>query len=161
MELSSDLLVTENQLIVLCGCCGNLFGIHTEPIQEVLAIPEVRPVHHAPPFVRGVFNLRGRVVVLIDPAVKMGAPPQELTPESRILVVHSKDELIGLLVSTLLGVVPFASGQATPNPENLEEGFRKVISSFLLLDGKMVGLLKIDTLLGENDELAHDGGGEA
>ena len=90
MNLTGSLLEDEGRLVVVCNISGNILGLPTGPIQEVLAIPEIpeiRPVHHAPAYVKGVFNLRGRVIVLIDPAVRLELEPQEPCSESRILVV--------------------------------------------------------------------------
>lgn len=148
MKLAGGLLEDEGQLVVICSIGGSLLGISSGPIQEVLALPDIRPVHHAPDYVRGVFNLRGRVIVVIDPAIKLGLAPQEYDGESRILVVQSGPELVGLLVDNLIGIFPFSTDQLTASPENLPKAFCKVVSGFFFLDGKMVGLLIMDELLG-------------
>ena len=155
MKLAGSLLEDENQLVVVCSIGGNKLGIPAGPIQEVLALPEIRPVHHAPEYVRGVFNLRGRVIVIIDPAIKLGLPPQAFEGESRILVVQSGPELVGLLVDSLIGIFPFSANQLTASPENLPRAFCRVVSGFFFLDGKMTGLLMMDELLG-----AREGSGE-
>lgn len=152
MKLAAgSLLEDESQLVVVCGIGGNMLGIPADPIQEVLAPPEIRPVHHAPDYVRGVFNLRGRVIVVIDPAVKLGLSAQILDGETRILVVQSGAELVGILVDRLVGIFPFSPGQMTASPENLPESFSRVVSGFFFLDGRMTGLLILDKLLGSRD----------
>ena len=159
MNLTGDLLESSHNLVVLCHIGNHLLGIPTDSIQEVLAIPEIRPVHHAPPYVRGVFNLRGRVIVLIDPAVKLELVPQSLSGEARILVMQLGEELLGVLVSSLLGILPFSPDQLAANPENISGAFRRAISGFLFLQNNMVGLLKIDELLRpvEGEDVALEG----
>jgi len=151
MKLAGSLLEDESQLVVICSIGGNMLGIPAGPIQEVLAPPEIRPVHHSPEYVRGVFNLRGRVIVIIDPAIKLGLLPQSLAGETRILVVQSGPELVGILVDSLIGIFPFSADQLTANPENLPKAFRKVVSGFFFLDGKMTGLLMLNELLGSGE----------
>ncbi len=148
MNLADGLLKDESQLVVVCIVSGNYLGVPTGPIQEVLAIPEVRPVHHAPAYVKGVFNLRGRVIVLVDPAVKLELPLQNFSPDSRILVIQSGSELIGVLVDQLVGIFPLQPEQVTPSPENLQKGMRNSLAGFFFQDGRMVGLVKIEELLG-------------
>jgi purine-binding chemotaxis protein CheW len=148
MKLAAgSLLEDESQLVVVCGIGGSMLGIPAGPIQEVLAPPEIRPVHHAPDYVRGVFNLRGRVIAVIDPAIKLGLSAQILDADTRILVVQSGVELVGMLVDSLIGIFPFAPDQITASPENLPKAFSKVVTGFFFLDGKMTGLLKLDELL--------------
>ena len=152
MKLAAgSLLEDESQLVVVCGVAGNMLGIPATPIQEVLAPPEIRPVHHAPDYVRGVFNLRGRVIAVIDPAVKLELPAQTLDADARILVVQSGAELVGLLVDSLAGIFPFSPDRLTASPENLPKAFSRVVSGFFFLDGKMTGLLKLDELLGSRE----------
>lgn len=152
MKLAAgSLLEDDGQLVVVCGIGGNMLGIPAGPIQEVLAPPEIRPVHHAPDYVRGVFNLRGRVIAVIDPAVKLGLSPQILDADTRILVVQSGTELVGMLVDSLIGIFPFSPEQMTASPENLPKAFSRVVSGFFFLDGKMTGLLMLDELLGSHE----------
>lgn len=157
MNLADGLLKDESQLVVVCSISGNTLGVPTGPIQEVLAVPEMRPVHHAPPFVIGVFNLRGKVLILLDPAVKLGLPPQDLSNESRILVIQSGSELIGVLVDELTGIFPYVPEQLVANPESLQKSLRQAIAGFFFLNGQMVGLLKIDELLSREETTAEGG----
>lgn len=147
MEMAGSLFEDDGQLVIICSVGANMFGFPAGTIQEVLALPEIRPVHHAPEYVRGVFNLRGRIIALIDPAIKLELAQQELADEARILVLHSGHELVGILVNNLIGIFPFSADQLTPNPENLPKAFCEVVSGFFFLDDKMVGLLKMDELL--------------
>lgn len=152
MNLTGSLLEDEGRLVVVCNISGNILGLPTAPIQEVLAIPEIRPVHHAPSYVKGVFNLRGRVIVLIDPAVRLELEPQKIGSESRILVVQAGNELLGVLVDSLLGIFPFLPEKLTASPESLARPLKKAVEGFFFLNNKMVGLLKTDELLERNTE---------
>lgn len=158
MNLAESLLEEDNALVLVCEVCANTFGIPTTQIQEVLAIPEIRPVHHAPDYVRGLFNLRGKVLALVDPAVRLELSRQTIGPDSRILVVESGSELVGILVDSLSGIFPFSDQNLVPNPENLQNSLQKSLAGFFFLDGNMVGLIKLDQLLGRDDESAIAGG---
>lgn len=152
MNLAESLLEEDNALILVCEVCDNTFGIPTSRIQEVLSLPEIRPVHHAPKYVKGLFNLRGKVLALIDPAIKLELSCQAAGPESRILVVESGSELVGLMVESLTGIFPFSDQNLVANPENLQSSLQRCLAGFFFLDGKMVGLLKLDELLSRSEE---------
>ncbi|MEW6708567.1 MAG: chemotaxis protein CheW [Candidatus Riflebacteria bacterium] len=146
-NLVESMIDQENNMILVCEVAETVLGISTAHIQEVLAIPDIRPVHHAPAYIKGLFNLRGRVLSLIDPAVKLELKAQTIFDESRILVIQTGNELVGLLVESLHGIFPATATQTTSNPENLQESFQKAISGFCFIEDKMVGLVKIDELL--------------
>ena len=72
-----------------------LLGIDINSVDEINRHVEVMPVPHAPPFVCGVFNLRGDVVTAVDLHVILGIT-QEASEATRTVIVRSKDEQIGL-----------------------------------------------------------------
>lgn len=158
VKLSESLLDEDKGLVLVCEIGSNTLGLATDRIQEVLAVPEIRPVHHAPPYVRGLFNLRGKVLALIDLAVKLDLPAQTIGPESRILVVEFDAELVGLLVENLMGIFSFADNSLVSSPDHLEEAFQRSVSGFFFLDERMVGLLRLDALLDRRTDAELSGG---
>lgn len=158
VKLSESLLDEDKGLVLVCEIGSNTLGLATDRIQEVLAVPEIRPVHHAPPYVRGLFNLRGKVLALIDLAVKLDLPAQTIGPESRILVMEFDAELVGLLVENLMGIFSFADNSLVSSPDHLEEAFQRAVSGFFFLDERMVGLLRLDALLDRRTDAELSGG---
>ena len=77
------------------------FGIPAAEIQEVVQVGSITPVHHAPPCVAGIRNLRGRIVTVIDLRMVLRLGPSRLSPDCRILIIEFKDELVGLLVEAV------------------------------------------------------------
>ena len=61
-------------------------------------VGELTPVRHAPDYVAGIRNLRGRIITVIDLCVRLGLGSVEIGPESRILIADWKGEPVGLLV---------------------------------------------------------------
>ena len=64
-------------------------------IQEVVMVGELTPVRHAPDYVAGIRNLRGRIITVIDLCVRLGLGSVEIGPESRILIADWKGEPVG------------------------------------------------------------------
>lgn len=96
-----------------------LLGIDIHQVQEINRNLQLTPVPHAPEAVRGVINLRGEVVTVIDLRRVLGLAPAEVTRSTRNVIVHHGDEQIGLLVDCVADVVTASADEIDPLPENL------------------------------------------
>ncbi len=98
------------------------YGIDVMQVQEVLRVSEIAPVPGAPPYVMGIINLRGNVVTVMDTRDRFGLAPGELTDASRILIIESDEQVIGMLVDSVAEVVDLQDSlvDAAPNVGNEE-----------------------------------------
>lgn len=142
---------------------GSDYGVGILRVKEILQYETITPVPSMPPSVRGVINLRGSVVPVIDLAVKFGLPQTAVTKRTCILVVESA--LDG--VTTVMGVIADAVSEVLElAPRDVEPAppfGTRVRADFLLGMGKVgrgfVLLLDIDRVLsaGERELLAQAG----
>ncbi len=96
-----------------------LLGIDIRCIREINRVTDFTPVPDAPPQVRGVVNLRGDVVTVINLRTILDLPPQEITPWTRLMIVQSEDEAIGVLVDRVSDVATVQRAEEEPLPANL------------------------------------------
>jgi purine-binding chemotaxis protein CheW len=98
------------------------YGINVMHVQEVLRVSEIAPVPGAPDYVLGIINLRGNVVTVIDTRLRFGLPSNELTDSSRIVIIESEKQVVGILVDAVAEVVELTESQidAAPNVGNEE-----------------------------------------
>lgn len=80
---------------------GETFAMPVEPVQQIVRISSITRVPHAPRPIRGVTNLRGRVIPVIDLRVRVGLSATEIDRSSRIIAVGSRGRVIGLLVDAV------------------------------------------------------------
>lgn len=80
---------------------GETFAMPVEPVQQIVRISSITRVPHAPRPIRGVTNLRGRVIPVIDLRVRVGLVATEIDRSSRIIAVGSRGRVIGLLVDAV------------------------------------------------------------
>lgn len=80
---------------------GETFAMPVEAVQQIVRISSITRVPHAPRPIRGVTNLRGRVIPVIDLRVRVGLPAAEIDRSSRIIAVSSRNRVIGLLVDAV------------------------------------------------------------
>src|SRR6185369_655577 len=91
---------------------GEEYGVDVRLVQEIIRVTEITQVPRAPEFIKGVINLRGRIIPVVDLKKKLGLGEVDLARRAaRIVVVKLRDRLIGLLVDGASQVlkVPIAS----------------------------------------------------
>ncbi len=111
---------SEDALLVSVFRLGEaMFGIPAAQIQEVVQMGSVTPVHHAPPCIVGIRNLRGRIVTVIDLGMRLELRQAQRGAESRIMIVDSAGELVGLLVDRVDDTIFLQPENMSPPPPNL------------------------------------------
>ncbi len=97
---------------------GEEYALPLTDIREIVAVPETTPVPNMPPAVRGVANLRGRVVTVIDLAAHLALPASEET-QPLIIVAEKGNELFGLLAHEAREVLRIEPSEQQETPETL------------------------------------------
>ncbi len=137
------------------------FGVPAAEIQEVVQLGTLTPVHHAPAYVAGIRNLRGRIVTVIDVGVKLGLGCARAGLDCRILIVNCNDELIGLMVEAVEDTVfldPNAVSSAPPQTRALDAS---VIRGIYDLGGSLLTLLDQNAIIQSAKNNEHGAGLQA
>ena len=92
------------------------YGINVMQVREVLRYTEIAPVPGAPDYVLGIINLRGNVVTVIDTRSRFGLMEGEVTDNTRIIVIESERQVIGILVDSVAEVVYLRSSEIDTTP---------------------------------------------
>jgi len=87
---------------------GEEFGIEIAKIQEIIAMTPITPVPRAPHYIRGVINLRGKVMRVVDLRLKLGMDEHRQTAQTCIIVVHAAGTDMGLVVDRVSDVLDIA-----------------------------------------------------
>ncbi len=98
---------------------GEEFGVPIENVREILRVTEITRVPHAPPYIRGVTNVRGRILPVVEIRARVGLPPLSPTPDSRIVVLEVGTRTLGLLVDGGARVAKARQSQIEPPPEEI------------------------------------------
>ncbi|MBL4909441.1 MAG: chemotaxis protein CheW [Alteromonadaceae bacterium] len=133
------------------------YGINVMQVQEVLRYTEIAPVPGAPSYVLGIINLRGNVVTVIDTRSRFGLESNDITDNTRIVIIEAEKQVIGILVDSVAEVVYLKASEidAAPNVGNDESA--KFIQGVSNRDGELLILVDLDQLLSDEewDELKH------
>ncbi len=96
-----------------------LLGIDIVAIREINRVVEITPVPDAPEAVKGVVNLRGDVVTILDLRTLLGLEQVELTSQSRLIVIPMAEEVVGLIVDRVTDVATVTTDDEVPLPANM------------------------------------------
>jgi purine-binding chemotaxis protein CheW len=117
-----------------------LCGLNIVEVQEIKRIQTITPVHRAPPHVRGVVNMRGRIVTVIDIRRTLGFEPLDHSP-ALVIIIHRGGDLLGLLVDDVDDIVHADAGHLTEPPPNLSAAERDLFCGVLKLEDTLVAIL--------------------
>ena len=127
------------------------YGINVMQVREVLRHTEIAPVPGAPDYVLGIINLRGNVVTVIDTRSRFGLMQGEITDNTRIIVIESERQVIGILVDSVAEVVYLRSSEIDTTPSVGTEESAKFIQGVSNRDGKLLILVDLNKLLSEDE----------
>jgi purine-binding chemotaxis protein CheW len=129
-----------------------LCGLDTTHVQEINKNMQLTTVHLAPDFVRGVINLRGEIVTIIDLREKFGFPTKELNDKMRIVVTRQSEESIGLLVDSVSDVIIAKHDEIEPPPSNVSGITGVFFEGIYKMDTDLIAVLNIQEVLKDNKE---------
>ena len=130
---------SERQLVVF-DLASEAYGVNIGTVREIIRMQQIAHVPEAPQYVDGVINLRGRVIPVIDLRKRFGLAVTEQTDNSRIVVVDSAGEDIGMLVDAVTEVLRVpgdaiepASSLVTTEDSYYMDGIAKIGNRLLIL----------------------------
>ena len=131
------------------------FGIQVLKVREIMGIQDITRVPHTPPHIKGVINLRGKVIPVIDLRVKFGLPETEYTQRTCIVVVQVRMGNDDVQMGTIVDGVSEVANLTAAEIEDTPEFGRDVASPYLLGMAKTKNgvkiLLDIDEALAATD----------
>ena len=97
---SSENIITSDLQLVIFKINGEEFGVNISDVKEIIRWTNVTNIPNTEPYIKGVINLRGNIVVINDLAMKLGLPSKQLDDETRILVVEVEGNTVGMIVDS-------------------------------------------------------------
>jgi purine-binding chemotaxis protein CheW len=142
-----DTVIEQDRELALFQVGDMLCGLDTLYVQEINHNIGITPVHRAPDYVRGVINLRGEIVTVIDLHRKFGLVPSEILDDTQIVVVRYEGEYIALLVDTIFDVVRAKQSDISQPPSNVDGVSGTFFNGIYRMEKSLVAVLFLDELL--------------
>jgi purine-binding chemotaxis protein CheW len=124
---------------------------------DIMAVREIRgwtsatPIPHSPNYVRGVINLRGAVLPIVDLAARLGFAITEPTARSVIIVAHIGDRTVGLLVDAVSDILTVSDEVIQPTPDVTCDTVKAFVKGILAVEDRLISLISLDRVLPDLD----------
>lgn len=123
------------------------YGINVMQVQEVLRYTEIAPVPGAPSYVLGIINLRGNVVTVIDTRQRFGLVSAEISDNTRIVIIESDKQVIGILVDSVAEVVYLRQSEIETAPNVGNDEAAKFIQGVCNKNDELLILVDLEKLM--------------
>ncbi len=119
------------------------YGVAIETVREINQYGEVTPVPRTPDYVKGVMNLRGKIIPVVNLRIKFGMEPQSNTRDTCIIVIDTEIGQVGMIVDSVKEVVDLQSSQIEPAPALGNEKSMSFVRGMGKVDNRVVILVDI------------------
>jgi purine-binding chemotaxis protein CheW len=135
---------------------GETCAVERRYVREVLPSPRVTRLPGVPAFVRGIMNVRGRIVSVLDIGVILGLPDRPAGAESCVVILQSTELEFGLLTDEILGLAVIPISSIHPSPPTLTKAGAEYVKG---VSAEGLLLLDAEKMLADRNLVVHDGVG--
>ncbi len=163
LNTPSDLLdlgineVDENKKKYMTFKSGNeYYALEIKYVNEIIQILDITMVPETEEYIKGLINLRGKIVPVIDVRLRFGQESFEYNDRTCIIVIQVKDMMVGLIVEKIADVVEIRDCDILPPPKisRSDQGNRKYIYGIGKVGDSVKLLLNPERLLSDQDMAA-------
>lgn len=127
------------------------YGIEILKVQEIRGYEAVTAIANAPAFVKGVINLRGIIVPIVDMRIKFGLKKVEYNQFTVVIILNVAQRVVGVVVDSVSDVVTLSSAQVRPAPDLGTTLNTAYITGLGTIDNRMIILVDIEKLMSSED----------
>jgi purine-binding chemotaxis protein CheW len=129
------------------------YGVDIMAVREIKEWSGVTQLPNQPDYMRGVLNLRGTMVPIIDLRCRFGQGLTDATPVHVVIVVHVDGKTVGLLADRVLDIVSVEGSRVQPVPHVSRASQANFLSGLVTIDSTMIALINLNNLLSEQNEI--------
>ena len=130
------------------------FTVNIMSVREIRGWTNATPMPHTPSYMKGVINLRGAVLPIVDLSHRLGMKPAEPTARHVIIVAQVRDRIVGLLVDAVSDILTVTDDDFQPTPEIASDLERSFARGILAIEGRMICLIELDAMFPETESEA-------
>lgn len=139
----------EEPAIELMGfrLAGEEYAIDIMRVKEITPVFELTPIPRAPDYVLGILSLRGNIIPIFDPKKRIGLPATELTGKSRIIVLRSDEDEIGILVDAITSSARVPLRSIEPTPSVIRGIEAEYVNGVATLGDRVIIIMNMDEII--------------
>ena len=128
------------------------YGVDILAVHDILRMPDITRLPNTPDFIKGVINLRGNVVPVVDIKRRFGLARAKFTDSSRIIVIETNSKLVGLLVDNVNQVVRLPETNINPHSELIDGISEEFIQGIGRMRDRLIIILTLSHILFEEEK---------
>lgn len=128
-----------------------IYGVNIFDVKEIIAMMKTTPIPKTPPFIKGVMNLRGNIIPVVDMRIKFDMPEIEPQMHTAIIIITIEGKNIGFIVDKVEEVVNVEDENISAPPEFGSSVDTRFIKSMAKQKNKVVMILDLVALFGEEE----------
>ncbi|MGE5505717.1 MAG: chemotaxis protein CheW [Actinomycetota bacterium] len=136
---------------ISCTIGSEEYGIDIMSIREIKGWVPASHLPEMPAYFRGVIDLRGTIIPILDLRARFGAAPTEPTARHVIMVVAVGDKMAGILVDAVADILAIDDKDIQPVPELESDASHAFLSGLVTVDGRMVAILDLNAVFDTHD----------
>ncbi|MEM7544045.1 MAG: chemotaxis protein CheW [Pseudomonadota bacterium] len=145
IETDQNVLATQHEYIVFC-VDNDEYCIDIRAVREIRRWTHATRLPRTPNYVKGVVNLRGAVLPVIDFACRLGLGETQPTPRHSTIIVEAHNQLLGLLVDTVSDILTATNEHMQPTPAIAADQVHEIVSGLIIVEGRMLRIVNVGNI---------------
>ncbi len=144
LTIADNELPVESIQTVVFRIGSEYYGIDIFRVHEIIRIREITPIPRTEAYIRGLVNLRGKTIPVVDLRLRMNLPESEDSDNTRIIVVESEHGNVGMVVDSVTEVVSLETDCIDEAPVIMSDVAVEFVKGVAKRDGELITLLNLD-----------------
>lgn len=140
--------VEDEKQVVIFKLNDEEFGVAIEEVREINKVVDITKIPNTPVYIKGIINLRGQVIVVIDLSTKLGLPQKEYGKDTRIIVIEVGSTITGMIVDSATEVLRLKNNEMKSAPDAIT---KKIDADYIegvgIIDQRLLILLNLAKVL--------------
>jgi purine-binding chemotaxis protein CheW len=150
----------EDKKVVVFQLKNEEYGVNVHQVRSIERITDITRVPKTPSFIKGVINLRGVILPIIDLRKRFNIEEKDYTEDSRIIIVSANGIEVGLVVDSANDVMDLQEGTVEPAPDVVGGVKAEYLDGVAKLEKRLLILLNLEKVLNPDEIIQLEGFGE-
>jgi purine-binding chemotaxis protein CheW len=147
----SELSQSQSVRFISFSLAKQIFAIPLLGVKEVIGFTESTTIPGAPTYFKGIINLRGQIISVIDLRLKLKMPKADIGPEASIMILDLGEINLGVVVDSIESVLNLEGSNISPPPDMNAGAAQQFVTGVAKTDNKLVLILDINRTLNTED----------
>ena len=148
--MSEAMPAPEDMRLVVFNLGEEEFAVEVAQVQEIIEMQDITRLPRAPGFIKGILNLRGKILPVIDLRERLGLP-ESSSEAQRIVITQLEEQFVGMMVDSVTEVLPIAASALEPPPPLVADVSGAYLRGLARLDDRLLILMDLSRILSAED----------